>query len=115
MLELSCIALAGGAGLLIARALIDPGHQTRVDALARLTPTVGVCTLGFMVFLIVAGLTEGFITPWFLPTVPAIAVGVTLAGSFWTLVVVRGRTSTLRDVPLGASASLKREVSANRR
>jgi uncharacterized membrane protein SpoIIM required for sporulation len=91
LLELSCISLAGGAGLAVAKALIDPGRQTRSDALGRLVPVIGACTLGTMIFLVVAGLTEGFITPWNLATVPAIAVGVTLAGSFWAMVVWRGR------------------------
>lgn len=91
LLELSCIALAGGAGLVIARALVDPGRDTRARALARLLPQVGACTLGALVFLVMAGLTEGFVTPWDLATFPALAVGVVLAGSFWAAVAVRGR------------------------
>ena len=91
LLELSCIALAGGAGIEIARALIDPGRHTRAQALGRLVPVVGACTLGTVVFLVVAGLTEGFITPWDLPVVPAVALGAALAGTFWALVAVRGR------------------------
>lgn len=90
LLELSCISLAGGGGLAVARALIDPGRRTRSEALARLVPVIGACTLGTMIFLVVAGLTEGFITPWNLPTVPAVVVGVTLAGGFWAMVIVRG-------------------------
>ncbi len=94
MLELSCIALAGGAGFAIARALIDPRRLTRAEALGELTPTVGACTLGFMSFLVVAGLTEGFITPYELPTAAALVVGTSLAGGFWAMVVVRGRPSS---------------------
>jgi uncharacterized membrane protein SpoIIM required for sporulation len=93
LLELSCISLAGGAGLAIARALIDPARRTRSEALARLVPVIGACTLGTVIFLVVAGLTEGFITPWNLPTVAAVIVGVTLAGSFWAMVIVRGRSA----------------------
>jgi uncharacterized membrane protein SpoIIM required for sporulation len=92
LLELSSIALAGGAGLAIARALIDPGRRTRSDALAALVPVLGACTLGTIIFLVLAGLTEGFITPFNLATAPAVAVGVVLAGGFWTLVAVRGRS-----------------------
>jgi uncharacterized membrane protein SpoIIM required for sporulation len=93
LLELSCISLAGGAGLAIARALIDPARRTRSEALAQLVPVIGACTLGTVIFLVVAGLTEGFITPWNLPTVAAVIVGVTLAGSFWAMVIVRGRSA----------------------
>jgi uncharacterized membrane protein SpoIIM required for sporulation len=95
LLELSCIALAGGAGYAISRALIDPGRRTRLEALSQLTPLLGISTLGYMAFLVVAGVTEGFITPWYLPTVAALAVGFLLAGSFWTLVWRRGRTVVL--------------------
>jgi len=91
LLELSCIALAGGAGLAVARALIDPGRLTRSAALAAMVPVIGACTLGAVIFLVVAGLTEGFITPWNLPTIAAVVVGAVLAGGFWTMVVVRGR------------------------
>ncbi len=91
MLELSCFALAGGAGLAIARALIDPGGRTRSDALAGFVPLIGACVLGTVIFLVVAGLTEGFITPWNLATVPAVLVGAVLAGSFWASVALRGR------------------------
>jgi len=91
LLELSCIALAGAGGLAIARALIDPGSDTRAEALAHLTPTLGATLLGVMLFLVVAGLTEGIVTPWDLPTPAAFAVGIALAGSFWALVYVRGR------------------------
>lgn len=91
LLELSCVALAGGTGLAIARALVDPGRDTRAQALGRLVPVIGACVLGTVVFLVVAGLTEGFITPWDLPTAAAVSVGAVLAGGFWTAVAVRGR------------------------
>jgi uncharacterized membrane protein SpoIIM required for sporulation len=93
LLELSCISLAGGGGLAIAKALIDPARRTRSDALAQLVPVIGACTLGTVIFLVVAGLTEGFITPWNLATVPAVLVGVALAGTFWALVIFRGRAA----------------------
>jgi len=94
LLELSCISLAGGAGLVIARALIDPGRRSRADALGRLVPVVGACALGAVVFLVVAGLTEGFVTPWDLPLVPAVGVGVVLSGGFWAMVVLPGGAPT---------------------
>jgi uncharacterized membrane protein SpoIIM required for sporulation len=104
MLELSCFALAGGAGLAIARAMIDPAGRTRSDALAGFVPLIGACVLGTVIFLVVAGLTEGFITPWNLATVPALLVGAVLAGSFWAMVIFRGRpesavTPAVRGAP----------------
>jgi uncharacterized membrane protein SpoIIM required for sporulation len=91
LLELSCITLAGAAGFGIARALVDPGTRTRSAALAETLPRLGASVVGVVLFLVVAGLTEGFITPWDLPLPAAVAVGVTLAGAFWAAVAVRGR------------------------
>jgi uncharacterized membrane protein SpoIIM required for sporulation len=90
LLELSCIALAGAGGLSIARALIDPGRSSRADALAAMTPQLGATLLAVVIFLIAAGLTEGFVTPWDLPTGAAIGVGALLAGGFWSMVIWRG-------------------------
>jgi uncharacterized membrane protein SpoIIM required for sporulation len=97
LLELSCIALAGAGGLSIARALIDPGLGSRADALAAMVPRLGATVLAVVLFLIVAGLTEGFVTPWDLPTAGAVAVGVLLSGTFWTMVVLRGAPEALPE------------------
>jgi uncharacterized membrane protein SpoIIM required for sporulation len=113
LLELSCISLAGGAGFMIANALIDPGKQTRPGALAAISPRVGACTLGFITFLVAAGLTEGFITPWDLPLVPALVVGVVLAGAFWSGVLVRGRPEHRSPSDSESSAGLERQVRAH--
>ncbi len=104
LLELSCIALAGAAGLSIARALIDPGRLSRGQALTALVPRLGATVLGVVIFLVVAGLTEGFITPWDLPTGAALGLGLVLAGGFWALVVFRGSPdkSFGRPEPTGA-------------
>jgi len=106
LLELSCITIAGGTGLAIARALVDPGNDTRPAAVARLLPTLGASILAVMMFLVVAGLTEGLVTPDDLPPLLAVGVGVVLAGGFWSLVAWRGRGSpgrapgTAPDQPL---------------
>ncbi len=101
MLELSCIALAGGAGLCIARALIDPGRSSRSDALAAMVPRLGAVVMAVVMFLVVAGLTEGFVTPWDLPIGGAIGVGVLLSGTFWTMVIWRGRPERPVAPPTG--------------
>jgi len=108
LLELSCIALAGAAGLSIARALIDPGLSSRSSALEAMTPQLGATLIAVVIFLIAAGLTEGFITPWDLPTGAAIGVGALLAGGFWTMVVWRGssRGSGRRQARTGDSTVL---------
>ena len=93
LLELSCVALAGGVGFRIAKALIDPGTVSRAEALSAATQLVGTSILAAFTFLLLAACTEGIVTPWDLPTPAAFAVGIVLAGTFWGLVAWRGGPS----------------------
>lgn len=91
VLELSCTAIAAVAGLRLARALIDPGLRPRSEALREEGRGAVQMVLGTAPWLVVAGLTEGFVTPRALPLGAALAVGLTLGGTFWALVLARGR------------------------
>lgn len=91
LLELSCIAVAGLAGLRLARALIEPGVRPRGESLRAEARDAVLMVLGTAPWLVVAGLTEGFVTPRELPLGQALAVGCALAGLFWLLVLIRGR------------------------
>lgn len=100
ILELSCFVVAGAAGLRLGWALIDAGTLPRGDSLRRAArPAVGMI-LGTAPFLVVAGLTEGFVTPRGLSLGAALAVGVLLGGGFWTLVLTRGRRITAAPAAL---------------
>jgi uncharacterized membrane protein SpoIIM required for sporulation len=91
VLELSCISVCGLAGLRLASALIDPGVLPRADALrAQARPAV-MLVLGTAPWLVLAGLTEGFITPRALPQPAALAVGAALGALYWGLVATAGR------------------------
>jgi uncharacterized membrane protein SpoIIM required for sporulation len=57
--ELWAVALAGGAGLSIGRALAYPGRRTRVQAAADAGRRAGTVVAGCVVMLAVAGLLEG--------------------------------------------------------
>jgi uncharacterized membrane protein SpoIIM required for sporulation len=91
LLELSCISVAGVAGLRLAWAMIDPGTLPRgVSLRAQARPAV-LLVLGTAPFLILAGLTEGFVTPRGLPLGAALAVGLAWGVTYWLLVLTRGR------------------------
>jgi uncharacterized membrane protein SpoIIM required for sporulation len=90
-LELSCIVCGGVAGLRIGWALIHPGTRRRGAALrAEAIPAVEIA-VGTVPFLVICGLAEGFLTGPGLPLALQTAIGIVLAGTFWTLVAVRGR------------------------
>jgi len=63
VIELSCIFIAGGAGLLIGSAMILPGDMTRTDALKTRGMEAVRLMMGVAVLLVVAGTIEGFISP----------------------------------------------------
>jgi uncharacterized membrane protein SpoIIM required for sporulation len=63
VIELSCIFIAGGAGLLIGSAMVMPGDMTRADALKTRGMEAVRLMMGVAVLLVVAGTIEGFISP----------------------------------------------------
>ncbi len=91
LLELSAIVVAGGAGLAIGWAIVDPGDRSRTEALAEQGRRSAVIALGLMLAFIVAGSIEGFVTPSRLPTSMRIAIGATVFLAFWAYVIVLGR------------------------
>jgi uncharacterized membrane protein SpoIIM required for sporulation len=63
VIELSCIFIAGGAGLLIGSAMVMPGNMTRADALKTRGMEAVRLMMGIAVLLMVAAIIEGFISP----------------------------------------------------
>ena len=62
-LELPAIFLAGGAGLLIGKAILFPGKYKRVDALKVYGSQASQLLFGIVPMLIIAGIIEGFFSP----------------------------------------------------
>jgi uncharacterized membrane protein SpoIIM required for sporulation len=67
VIELTAIFIAGGAGLLIAKALLMPGDLRRIDALVETGRLSIKLILGCIPMLLIAGLIEGFISPAHIP------------------------------------------------
>ena len=67
VLELPAIFIAGGGGLLIARAVLFPGSLPRRDALVFYGGQGVRLALGIIPILVVAGILEGFLSPSHLP------------------------------------------------
>jgi uncharacterized membrane protein SpoIIM required for sporulation len=92
VIELSAIQVAGGAGLLLAAAIVAPGRVRRVDALVRNAQRAGVLVLGTAALLIVAGLIEGFVSPQRLGPAVRIALGALTAIGLALYVTFAGRS-----------------------
>jgi uncharacterized membrane protein SpoIIM required for sporulation len=90
MLELSCIVVAGAAGMRLGWAIVEPGRGTRVDALVAEGRRAVAIIVGTVPWFVVAGLIEGFVTPEGIGLAGVLTVGAVLAAAYWILVAWRG-------------------------
>ena len=90
-LELTCIVIAGAAGLMLGDALLRPGLLQRREALARAARRAVELVLGAAPVLVVAGLVEGFISPSELPMPMKYAIGPLLGLALYLLLFTVGR------------------------
>lgn len=79
ILELTAISIAGGAGLVLARAIYAPGDLPRRDALKIAGGEAARLLAGVAMMLVVAGLIEGFITPQAIPPLLKLAFALMTA------------------------------------
>lgn len=94
VIELSCIFMAGGAGLLIGSALLMPGDLSRADALKSRGRDAIRLMMGVAVLLVIAGIIEGFISP--APIDPRIKLSIALITgiALYSYLLLAGRDTT---------------------
>ncbi|HVB41563.1 MAG TPA: stage II sporulation protein M [Streptosporangiaceae bacterium] len=91
MLELTAVFLAAGVGLRLGWTVVDPGHRSRVQALAEEGRAMFTAAIGLVFVLLVSGLIEAFVTPSPLPAWARIGIGAVAEAAFLGYVVVLGR------------------------
>jgi uncharacterized membrane protein SpoIIM required for sporulation len=91
VVELSCIFIAGGAGLLIGSALLMPGDLSRADALKTRGMEAVRLMLGVSVLLVLAGIIEGFISPAPVGTAVKVAIGAITVVALYSYLLLVGR------------------------
>jgi uncharacterized membrane protein SpoIIM required for sporulation len=99
-LELPAIFISGGAGLLLARAILFPGQYRRVDRLRQLGGKAIQLMFGVVPMLFIAGIIEGFFSPS--PVVPSslkYLTGTALFGLLVTYVSHRPANSAIAKSP----------------
>jgi uncharacterized membrane protein SpoIIM required for sporulation len=91
ILELSCILVAGAAGLRLGWAIVAPGYRTRRQAAELEARKAVAIALGTAPWLIAAGIVEGNRARLAEAGLGVdLTVGVAIAAVYWTLVVWRG-------------------------
>ncbi len=91
ILELSCIIVAGAAGMRMGWAIVAPGYRTRAEAMRAEAAGAIEMIAGTALVLVGCGIVEGSLSTSGIGLIPAIGVGVFLGGGFWSLVFFRGR------------------------
>jgi uncharacterized membrane protein SpoIIM required for sporulation len=91
VIELTCIFVAGGAGLLVGGAILIPGDLSRFDSLRMRGRDSIQLIVGCIPLLVLAGIIEGFISP--APISPAFKYGVAAATgvALYTYLLLAGR------------------------
>jgi uncharacterized membrane protein SpoIIM required for sporulation len=98
LLELTAVFIAGGTGLSVGWAAIEPGERTRREALADEARRAVAVVLGLAGVFGAAGAIEGFVTGSTLPTTARIGIGVTAEAAFLAYASVLGRRAAARGV-----------------
>jgi len=99
LLELTAVFIAGGAGLMLGWALIDPGDRPRRDALVEEGRQAIVIVVGLIAVFAAAGVIEGFITGHVGSTALRVGIGAVAETLFLAYVITRARAATWRDRP----------------
>ncbi|KQQ95807.1 hypothetical protein ASF62_04810 [Leifsonia sp. Leaf325] len=90
LLELTCVFVAGAAGLRIFWAWIAPGARTRGQALAEDARALFTVAIGLAIWLFISGIIEGFVTPAPWPWAVKISIGIAAAAAFYAYMLVLG-------------------------
>ena len=103
VIELSCIFIAGGAGLLIGSALLIPGDLSRADALKRRGKQAIVLMMGVAVLLVLAGIIEGFISPAAISPRIKFSIAAITGVALYSYLLTAGREVAKEEGPSFAS------------
>ncbi|MBA3242700.1 MAG: stage II sporulation protein M [Acidobacteria bacterium] len=96
VIELTCIFIAGGAGLLFGTALLFPGDISRFDNLRLRGREAIQLVIGCVPLLAVAGLIEGFISPAAIPPAMKFFVAAITGVALYSYLLLAGRGSETR-------------------
>jgi uncharacterized membrane protein SpoIIM required for sporulation len=91
--ELSCIFICGGAGLVLGHALVVPRERPRAEVLRERARRAVQLVIGSAPFLAAIGVVEGFISPGHLVPAPLkLVLGASLGLAFWAYLLTAGKT-----------------------
>jgi len=105
LLELTCIFIAGAAGLKLFWTMLVPGRRSRAAALAAEGRALITVAVGLTAALAVAGLIEAFVTPAPIAWPVKITIGAGALALLWAYTLILGRSA----VAVGATGDLEED------
>ena len=103
LLELTCIFVAGAAGLKLFWTMLVPGPRSRSAALATEGRSLITVAGGLTVALAAAGIIEAFVTPASIPWSVKITIGAGALALLWAYTLILGRSA----VAVGVTGDLE--------
>ena len=97
LLELTCIFIAGAAGLKLFWTMLVPGPRSRAAALAAEGRALITVAVGLTAALAVAGFIEAFVTPAPIAWSAKIAIGAGALALLWAYTLILGRSAVAAE------------------
>jgi uncharacterized membrane protein SpoIIM required for sporulation len=102
VIELTAIFVSGGAGLVLAYAIVNPGAYPRRFALKQAGKEALKLMLGVAAMLVVAGFVEGFFSPMNIAEEIKLTVALVEGGLLFSYFILAGRnTEEAQEAPFG--------------
>jgi uncharacterized membrane protein SpoIIM required for sporulation len=98
VIELSCVFIAGGGGLLIGSAMLMPGDLSRADALKSRGLDAILLIVGCVPLLVLAGIIEGFISPAPINRAIKFGIGALTGIALYSYLLLAGRDESPGEV-----------------
>lgn len=96
VIELSCIFIAGGAGMLVGYSFVNPGDLTRAQALKKNGLEAVRLAIGCAILLFIAGIIEGFLSPSDMPAYIKYGTGILSGIAMYSYLILVGRKTEAR-------------------
>lgn len=107
VIELSCIFIAGGAGLLIGTAVLLPGDLSRIEALKFRGLEAIRLVIGCAILLFFAGIIEGFISPAPIEPIFKYAIAILTGVAMYSYLLFVGKSDSQQAALLDSKISFQ--------
>jgi uncharacterized membrane protein SpoIIM required for sporulation len=95
VIEMTCIFIAGGAGLLVGKSILMPGDLSRTDSIKSGGRDAVKLIAGCVPLLVIAGTIEGFLSPAAINPVYKFSVAILTGIALYSYLILAGRHQKL--------------------